>query len=214
MEIDKIWCWLNHLTKDPTTYELHAYEDDDPTKPAINGFRIVDGVVMRSGTSQDDPITVVTRGNVCHINGSLDFNGNMPAAYSTTTTPWSYLEQGCAPLSTADGTLWGGNGICPNMPLIWEIQFKSCSVGFSDFFGEAELHQSWNGDFKCEAFLYKKGDWVPTDERVQVRSYKFDPSNKDMLLLQIRLQSTRVPLGPVTPTGNIDILACPDQWQC
>ena len=73
--ISKIWCWLHNITDTPQEYSIGAYEDNDPTKPAINGFRIAQGVKMRSGGDMDFPITVSCIGNVAYTIGSLDTLG-------------------------------------------------------------------------------------------------------------------------------------------
>ena len=223
--ITEMWCWLNHLTTTTQTYRIHAYEDDDPTKPALNGFRIADGVRMRSPGVGNAPITVTCRGSVANVNGSLDFYGDMPLDYTDgVATPWNYLEHGCAALTNAAGIQWGADG-CANRssPFVWEIQFKKCQLGFSALFGRAYLFPGSAGDFIFRVSLYKKGDEVPPDYNTydydsqgnyHVDWYTFNPQDDDMLLLQVRLQNTRVPIGAPTPGGNFDVIPCPSSWSC
>lgn len=227
--INRIWCWLESITTSPKTYTVHAYEDDDPSKPAINGFRIADGVVMRPPAPNNGPIRVQARGNIAFITGSLSFNGNMPTSYTNgEEVPWSYLQHGCEHLTNVNGIDWGKNGVCGTEPLVWEIQFKKCQLGFSSLFGRACLYPASQGDFNMRVRLFKKGDEVPPDDTIGRITdpdnphygefypgwYYFNPADDDMMLLQVRLQNTRTPLVNVTPNGNVDVIACPSSLDC
>lgn len=221
-QMDRIWCWLHNMTDTPQSYSISAYQDDDPTKPAINGFRIADGVIMRSGGDMDTPIRVSCIGNVAYVVGSLSFNGNMPTDYTNgETLPWSYLQQGSAAIQNKAGQYWGADGVSSTEPLIWEIQFKKCQLGFKEFFGAARLHPYSDGDFQMNIYLFGKGQTVPPDySRKMINgsypdgSYRFNPVDDDMMLMQVRLQNTRVGLSNVTPRGNINVIACPANWKC
>lgn len=213
--IERIWCWLNNMVSTPSPYVLHAYENDDPSRPPVNNFRIVDGVRMRGRGQFNDPITIQCLGSSAFINGSLEFFGNMPTSYTDgQTVSWKHLQHGSTGLRAASGRTWGINGECDNMPLIWEIQFNACEVGFKDFFGRVTLGPDWAGDFNMQLFLYKYGESIPTDDDIHVPSYTFLPSNHDRLLMQLRLQNTRIPLASVTPNGMATVIACPGNYNC
>lgn len=226
--LKEIWCWLEHLTTATKSYSIRAYDDEGH---AINGFRIADGVEMRRDSELDVPIHITAKGSIANVSGSLRFNGNMPTEYTNgQEVPWNYLQHGCGALTTKDGNTWGANGVCSNTPLIWEIQFKKCQLGFSSIFGRAYLYPGNAGDFLIRIRTFQKGDLVPPDWQSEAThtvevdgeqqvvpwpdSYTFDPEDDDMILFQLRLQNTRVPLGSPTPGGNIDVIPCPNQWSC
>lgn len=224
IQVDRLWCWMRSITTEPKTYTIHAYEDDDPTKPAINGFRIADGVRMSTGFNTT-PIRVTCMGNVAYSTGTLWFDGNMPTDYTNgESVPWSYLQHGCNALTNKAGLTWGQNGVVGSSAvLIWEIQFKKCQLGFSRIFGRARLGPSNNGDFFMHITLYKKGDKVPPDYSTRTNPetgeyydgwYVFNPTDDDMMLMQVRLQNTRVPLTEVTPNGNFNVVACASSLDC
>lgn len=227
---DEVWCWLNNLTTQTKTYSLRAY--DDQGHP-VNGFRLAQGVHV---VSQNDdptaiPISIRSRGSVAFINGSVAFDGNMPTNYGTDPDtgdplPWTSLHQGSPMLTNKDGVTWGKDGLCSSAsPLVWEIQFKKCDVGFSDLFGRSYI---FGADYMFRIRLWKAGDWVAPDWQSEpthtvngqtVRwpdAYQFLPDDPDMMLFQLRLQHTRGPLSAnrMTPGGNVDVVPCPDDWSC
>ena len=131
-------------------------------------------------------------------------------------------------LTNVFGDTWGENGFCTTCPLVWEIQFKKCQLGFRSFWGTADLGPSARGDFRMNVYLYKKGDAVPPDYATGLISdpsnpnygelkpgwYYFNPADDDMLLMQVRLQHTRGPLGSVTPNGVINVIPCDENMDC
>lgn len=224
--IDEMWCWLKNLTTEGKSYSIRAYDDD---MNPINGFRMAEGVHIVS--AQDDPtaipINVRTKGAIAFVNGSMRFDGNMPTTYTNgATVAWSSLQQGSPTLTNKDGTTWGKDGLCGNIsPFVYEIQFKKCQLGFSDFFGRSYLI---GPDYLFRLRLWKAGDWVAPDwqsepyhvvDGEQVLwpdAYQFTPDDPDMMLMQVRLQHTRGPLSAsrMTPGGNIDVIPCPNVWSC
>lgn len=224
--ITEIWCWLEHLTTTTRSYSIRAY--DDQGNP-INGFRMASGVHIVS--QQDDPtaipINIRAKGSVAFVNGSVMFDGNLPTTYTNgDTVAWTSLRQGSATLTNKDGVNWGKDGICGNIsPFVYEIQFKKCQLGFSDFFGRAYLI---GPDYMFRLRLWKAGDWVAPDWQSEPYhvvngeqvlwpdSYQFLPDDPDMMLLQVRLQHTRGPLSAsrMTPGGNVDVIPCPNSWSC
>lgn len=220
--IHTIWCWLENLTRQGKSYTIHAYEDDDPTKSALNGFRIADGITVRTG-SNTASMRIHVMGHHIRFQGSLKFEGNMPSSYTNgDTVPWSYLEHGCANLTNQAGENWGKDGICETHPFIYEYQLKSCEYGFSDIWGKRmDLLPSGAGDFCMHTFIYRSGDLVPPDysdtevgDAYYPGYYTYNPDDDDMMLIQVRLQRTRVPLKAVSPRGTGVCIACPDSWSC
>lgn len=224
--IEEMWCWLNNLTTQSKSYSIRAYDDDGNP---INGFRMAEGVHIVS--AQDDPtaipINIRAKGSVAFVNGSMRFDGNMPTTYTNgATVAWNSLRQGSPTLTNKDGVTWGGDGICGTAsPLVYEIQFKKCQLGFSDFFGRAYLT---GPDYLFRLRLWKAGDWVAPDwqsepyhvvdgeQGLWPDAYQFLPDDPDMMLMQVRLQHTRGPLSAnrMTPGGNVDVIPCPNVWEC
>ena len=224
--IDEMWCWLRNLTTEGKSYSIRAYDDDGNP---INGFRMAEGV--HSVAAQDDPTAIPSnirsKGAVACVNGSMRFDGNMPTTYTNgATVAWNSLQQGSSALTNKDGVTWGKDGICGTAsPFVYEIQFKKCQLGFSDFFGRAYLT---GPDYLFRLRLWKAGDWVAPDWQSEPYhvvngeqvlwpdAYQFLPDDPDMMLMQVRLQHTRGPLstGRMTPGGNVDVIPCPNVWEC
>lgn len=140
--------------------------------------------------------------------------------------PWSALKQGYAGISNIFGETWGVNGECWTTPLLFEMELEKCEAGFTRLFGNMYLHQAGGGDFTMTVRFYAKGATVPPDTSTnQVYDgqgnlvyhtgyYTYNPTNPDMLLMQVRLQDTRHALQFVSPNGMGVCIPCPDSWEC
>lgn len=217
--INKIWCWLRNMTKN-TGGVLHAYVDDDPSKPAINGFRIAQGVQARTGANSA-PLNIAVIGSTARITGSLTFSGKMPSSYcGNNTTDWLDFD--------ADGTqitnVAGNSSVKGNAPngglFVYEYQINPCDYGFSNLYN-ANLTPGTGGRFQFRISTYKKGDEYPFDYGWDANGNGqiYNPSDPDKVLIQVRLVNVDTwgivkNTGNVTPNGVTMAVPCRDSWDC
>lgn len=230
--IDKIWCWLHHLTE-PSTATLYPTEE--------NFFHMADGVEQRTGGKHDTPLQINFIGNVAHITGSLKFPGKMPTSYTNGNNSypnglnWTDFHNGMSPEIRTHGDHPSKDGNTPTGNLlVYEYVIPVCKFGFKSFF-TTELTCPNAGDLQFGVFTFKKGDEIPHD-------YGWDGENQDgiiwnpaswrgrsciadgytaddMRLLQIRLINVRTwgvagNSGNITPLGNTGIRQCTNEFDC
>lgn len=235
--IDKIWCWLNHLTE-PATATLYPTEE--------NGFYMADGVKQRTGGKHDTPLQISFIGNVAHITGSLEFDGNMPARYHNGNDlhsgglKWVDFHQGMAHEVKTHGGMFSHEGNTPDGNfLVYEYVIPVCKFGFRSFF-TTELTCPNAGDLQFGVFMFRptadSGEQIPHDYGWDAGStddgVNWDPTNwrgrncvpdgykaSDMRLLQVRLINARTwgtahSNGKITPLGNTGIRQCTSTFDC
>ena len=225
--IDKIWCWLNHLTT-PSSATLEATEE--------NGFRIANGVEQRTGGKHDTPLKITFIGNVAHITGSLKFPGKMPTNYTNGDNSypnglnWTDFHSEMATELTTHGGKSSKNGNTPTGNFfVYEYQVPICKFGFTSFF-TTELYCSNAGDLQFGVFMFKPGDEIPYDygwhgsnEDGQIWQPTVIPDGyeaSDMRLIQVRLinarhwGTARWANGSITPIGNTGIRQCTSEFDC
>lgn len=218
-EIDKIWCWLENLTKN-TGGVLHAYEDDDPSKPAINGFRIAKGVKARTGANSA-PLNITVIGSTARVTGSLTFDGVMPTSYTgNSTTRWLDFDRDGDQITNTKGRS-SVKGNAPSGGLfVYEYQVNPCDYGFKDL-ANANLASGEAGNFQFRISTYKKGDEYPYDYGWDEngKGQIYNPSDENKMLIQVRLINMNTwgiakNTGRVTPNGVTLAVPCRDSWDC
>lgn len=231
--IDKIWCWLNHLTE-PAVATLEA--------TAENGFHMAQGVEQRTGGKHDTPLKISFIGNVAHITGSLKFPGKMPASYTNGNNSypnglnWIDFHSEMSTEIETHGHHGSLNGNTPAGNLfVYEYVVPICKFGFRSFF-TTELTCSNAGDLQFGVFMFSPGAEVPYDYGWDGNDYDgqtFDPTNwrgknvvadgykaEDMRLIQVRLincrhwGTARGAQGSITPIGNTGIRQCTSSFDC
>lgn len=214
-------CYLTHMNEN-TGGVIHAYENDDPSGTAINGFRKAGGISVRSGASAA-PMSVSVIGSTARITGSLTFDGNMPSSYrsggSSSPVPWlDFFNGGTEITTTAGNSSYQGNTPSGNL-FLYEYKINPCDFGFKNLYN-ASLFAADGGDFQCRVQTYSKGDTYPYD-------YGWGPNgegdgqvwNDDRLLIQVRLVNIRTwgitrNNGRVSPNGITMAIPCPSSWSC
>lgn len=214
--VEKLDCIVDHLST-VQNIQLHAYEDDDPTKPALNGFRIVSGVEVRQPSPTDAPTKIIIGGNMAYFQGALNFNGNMPTSYTNgATVAWTDFWSHGTQITTQGG--WTTSyGVCPGRGLlIYEYEVKACDFGFSYMY-HGHLFKAADGDFDFGVYTYRKGDLLYPDYGGTVSSGTYNPDEDDKILIQVRLETMNhwgTGSGTITPNGYAMVDLCPDSWEC
>lgn len=215
--IDKIWCWLEHINT-PSSYTLHAYTDDDPTKAPINGFWIADGVRVR--TDEDSTaMRIKIAGNNAYITGSLIFDGNMPTDYTNgKTVKWTDFYAGGTEVTTKYG--WkSSNGNTPGGGfLIYKYEVNPCDYGFKDFF-TTHLLCATGGDFVFRIKCIHPGETYdyPCGYGENYENLTYNPSDKNLVLIECRMENVRtwgISNGGITPNGVTGVIPCKAAWSC
>lgn len=217
--IDRIWCWLNHMNTN-TGGVLHAYQDDDPTKPAINGFRIANGVQARTGANAA-PLNISVIGSTARITGSLVCSGKMPSSYcGNSTTNWTDFDSyGDEITNTAGNRSYKGNAPAGGL-FVYEYQINPCDYGFKNI-ANCNLMQAEAGRFVFRLSTYSKGQEYPYDYGWDAngRGQVFNPSDDKKILIQVRLVNVDTwgivkNTGNITPNGVSLAVPCRDSWEC
>lgn len=220
-KFNTIKCYLQHMNEN-TGGVIHAYVDDDPSKPALNGFRVAGGITIRSGASAA-PMSISVIGSTARITGSIQCDGNMPSSYrsggSSSAVSWLDFFNGGTEIETTSGNKsYHGNTPRGNL-FLYEYKVNPCSFGFKDLYN-ANLFAGDAGDIQCRVHTYKKGDTFPYD-------YGWGPNgegdgqvwNDDRLLIQVRLVNVRTwgitrNNGRISPNGITMAVPCPSEWDC
>lgn len=219
--IDKIWCWLDHLTKN-TGGTLHAYVDDDPSKAPLNGFRIAGGVQARMGADAA-PMVITVIGSTARITGSLDFSGKMPSSYAgNSTTDWLDFYDGGTDVTNAAGHS-SRNG---NTPMggffIYEYEVNPCDYGFKALY-TANLMGADAGNFVFRVYTWDDGDHYPYDygwgQGGAQDGPVFHASKEGNILIQVRMEYVGTwgiasSGGKITPNGITMAAPCRTSWEC
>lgn len=215
-QIDKIWCWLNHLTE-TSSATFHAYVDDDPTKEPINGFRIAEGVEVRADGA---PMRMSILGQIARITGSLRFTGKMPSSYTNgQDVRWLDFYDGGTDITTIAGAT-SRNGNAPSGGLfVYEYQINPCDYGFAAMF-TVNLTEGTGGRFTFKATMTAPGGEYPYDYGYDENGggQIYNPSDRKLRLLQVRLINMDTwgiaTGGAVTPNGITGVRPCPTNWDC
>lgn len=215
--VERIWCWLNNINT-PSSYTLHAYTDDDPTKPPINGFWIADGVKVR-----DDEDSVAMKihisGNNAYITGSLIFDGNMPTDYTNgATVAWTDFYAGGTDITTKNG--WSSsNGNTPGGGLlIYKYEVNPCDYGFRYFY-PVHLLCATGGDFVFRMKVIRPGEeyYEPCGYGVDYATLTYNPTDPNLVMIECRMENVRtwgISGGGITPNGVTGIVPCTSSWSC
>lgn len=220
--VTKLWCYVNNIVN-PKTYQLHAYQDDDPAKPAINGFKIVDGVRMRAASdTKATPITFNVSGSgIAYFTGTLYFYGNMPVSYTNgKTVAWRSFFDGGTDITTY-GDYTSKDGDTPNGGLlICQFEINPCDYGFKNFH-PTPIFPYTGGDYQMTWVCIQPGQEYLYDygfgKNGTTRTYS--PSDTNKVLLQLRLERVRTwgivgDNGRVTPRGVVKVTPCTTKWDC
>lgn len=216
-DLTKIWCNVNHLKQGAQSYEIHAYQDDDPTKPALNHFRIASGVRMRVGDVDSVPIKAIIVNNVMLWTGSLTFYGNMPSSYTNSASvAWTDFYAGGTQITNATGTSVQGNSQEAGL-LVYELQINPKDYGFTEMY-KAHLLPSDSGLFTFSIEMFKPGDKYPSDAGVYDAN-TYNPSDTDLRLIQVRMNHMYSwgytgSNGKITPYGNVIVNPYAEGWEC
>lgn len=218
-EIDKIWCWLEHMTKN-TGGVLHAYVDDDPSKQPINGFRIAQGVKARTGANTA-PLNISIIGSTARVTGSLTFDGKMPSSYTNgASVDWlDFFDGGTEVTNTAGNSSYKGNTPNGNF-FVYEYQVDPCEYGFKSLYA-GNLFSADAGDYQFRISTYAKGDEYPFDYGLDANGNGqiYNPTDPNKVLIQVRLVNMRTwgitrNNGRITPNGITMAIPCKDSWDC
>lgn len=219
--IDKIWCWLDHITKN-TGGTLHAYVDDDPSKAPLNGFRVAGGVQVRSGAAAA-PMVITVIGSTARITGSLDFSGNMPSSYAgNSTTKWTDFYKGSTEVTNSAGNSSRDGNTPQGGFLIYEYEINPCEYGFKWLYA-ANLGASDAGSYTFRITCYEDGSLVPYDYGWGSGGVNdgrtFHASKEGNILIQVRMKyvlswGITGSNGRVTPNGITMAIPCRDEWEC
>lgn len=214
--VEKLECEVDHLST-AQVKELHAYEDDDPTKPALNGFKICDGVEVRTPGIGSAATRVVIMGGMAYFTGALAFNGNMPTDYTNgQTVAWTDFWAHGTQVTTVGGYTTV-HGVCPPRGfLIYQYEVKACDFGFSNIY-PGHLMRAADGEFDFVVHIFKKGDPTYPDYGSSTPTGTYNPTDDDMILIQIRMGSMMgwgTGSGNITPNGYCMVDLCKDSWEC
>lgn len=223
--IDKIWCWLDNITKQKTI-TLSAYDDDGNP---INGFRHAHGVDQATSGIDPVPLRISLLGNVARITGTLDFTvdgGTMPNSYWNGTSGasarhWKDFSASDSNITTTYGRE-SDDGVCPSGGLfVYEYQVKKCDFEFKKLFNTWLFANA--ADMQFQVMVYEKGDKYPYDcgWDANGNGQTYNPSDDDMVLIQVRLVNVRTwgivkshSKGNVTVAGITGALLCPNDFEC
>ena len=218
--INKLWCWVEHLAE-PNQSETLAPDD-----PKVR-FRAVEGVVLRydpqNPRPNDSPLRITAIGSTARVTGSLKFDGNMPADYTSGNNggrrTWLSYFKGANEFQNRYGrTSYDGN-LPAGGVLLYEYEVKSCDWGFSNLYN-APLFPAEAGNFIARIITVKSGGEYPYDcgWDSNGKGQIYTPtSDKFDTLIQIRLEyitSWGNSQGSVTPNGTVLIKPCTDSWDC
>lgn len=224
-QFDKIWCWLENLSKPQKNDTLTP--DDDKVR-----YRAVDGVTSRYDpqhpVASDAPLRIQVIGGIAKITGSLHLEGNMPNDYTsggnTGRVPWlNFFKGQTNVVNRYNRSSYDGN--CPSGGfLLYEYEVKACDWGFKKGY-DAPLHPSSAGDFICRIMFYEEGDEYPYDCGWKLEDGKnagqtYTPtSSKYDTLIQVRLMYVNSwgiahENGNITPNGVAMVKPCTDSWDC
>lgn len=222
--VEKLWCHVEHLSKD-TGGTIHAYVDDDPTKAPLNGFRAVSGVSVRTGSA---PMSISIHGTIARVTGSIHLEGNMPASYtgSGARMKWTDIYNGGTEFTNAAGNSSKHGNVPLGGLLLYEYELNPCDFGFKQIWA-ANLEAGWAGEFRCRVTGYRPGDdgyfeVMPDygeDDNNMRRFHASDPNN---MLIQVRLVTVTdwgivnngSEAANITPNGVTGVLPCTSSWDC
>ena len=223
-----LWCYMKQFTEQKS-YGLHAYEDDDPTKPAINGFKIAQGVSVNYSGVDTAATAIYIYGNVARVTGTLRFDGLMPSSYTNgQSVYWADFFNGGTDITTIGGQS-SNKGDTPNGGLlVYQYEVDPCDFGFSRMFS-ASLFPGTAGDFRCRLVIVRKGGYYPYDWGVDTTQpgnveglQLYNPSDSNKILIQVRLEYVNTwgitargtKIANVTPNGITGVLPCTNEISC
>lgn len=219
--IDKIWCWLDHLTKN-TGGTLHAYVDDDPSKAPLNGFRIAGGVHARTGADAA-PMIITVIGSTARITGSLSFSGKMPSSYAgNSTTDWLDFYNGGTTITNSAGNSSRDGNTPPGGLFIYEYEVNPCDFGFTWLYA-ANLTPADAGNYTFRIYCWRDGDTYPYDygwgAGGVTDGQTFHASEEGNILIQVRMEyvgtwGITTSSGNITPNGITMASPCRTSWDC
>lgn len=224
--VTKLECQVSHLAT-TTGGVIHAYEDDDPSKPAINGFKIAQGVeVVPAGSANwVAPMSIITIGSIARVSGTIKFTGNMPTSYTNgQTVAWTDFydsDRGGTNVTNQAGHS-SKYGCTPDGGfLLYQYEVDPCDYGFDRIY-QSSLLPSTVGDFRCRVLGVRKGDYYPYDWGVDTTQsgnvngqQQYNPSDENKMLIQVRLEEMHTWQGNgMSPTGVVMVRPCADSWEC
>lgn len=216
---EKVWCYIQHMSQN-TGGVLHAYVDDDPSKPTLNGFRIASGVQARTG-SNSAPMIISVIGSTARITGSLTFSGNMPSSYTGgASVAWTDFDSYNSDVTnTVGNSSYKGNAPTGGF-FVYEYQVNPCDYGFKNLYN-ANLMQGEASRFVFRVSTYQKGDEYPYDYGWDANGNGqiYNPSDPNKVLIQVRLINVDTwgiarNTGKVTPNGITMAVPCTSSWEC
>lgn len=221
------WCYIRQLTVGKN-YGLHAYEDDDPTKPAINGFKIASGVKVNYSSVGTAPAAIYIYGNTARVTGTLRFDGYMPSTYTNgQNVYWTDFYNGGTDITNVAGHS-SAHGDTPNGGLLlYQYEIDPCDFGFSRIFS-VSLFPGTAGDFRCRLVTVAKGGYYPYDWGVDTTQpgnvdgmQQYSPLDDNKILIQCRLEYVNTwgitganHVANVTPNGITGVLPCTNEISC
>ena len=153
-----LWCYMRQMTTS-RSYGLHAYKDDDPTKEALNGFKIANGVRVNYSGVATAATAIYIYGSTARVTGTLQFYGTMPTSYTNgQSVYWTDFYNGSSEITNVAGHS-SRNGDTPNGGLlIYQYEVDPCDFGFARIFSTSMLPGT-AGDFRCRLVTVLPGGY-------------------------------------------------------